>query len=157
MRLREKLIGAVVALASSVLLVSCAPEEQSCDPVAGVYQPIYVWRGGTCEFELPKTSVPLDGGASGFKMNTVMEFGRNIVTTVVHKGCTIRVTQEIVAKNGMVESTMNGGDIAVLSSKQLTGEVNYARFSPTMPQVEVCRGTYEATFTRPDSVAAPAY
>jgi hypothetical protein len=155
MGLREKLIS-IVVLAGSLLPMACAPEEEACDPVAGVYQPIYVARGGNCG-PVPQTAVPLDGGNSGVKMNTVMEFGRNIVTKVVHKGCSLRVTQEIVAKNGMLESTMNGGDIAVLSSKQLTGQVVYQRFTPTMPQTVMCEGVYEATFTRPDSVVAPSY
>lgn len=154
MRLREKLISAAVALASSVLLVSCAPEEEACEPVAGIYQPIYVARAGNCG-PVAATAVPLDGGNSGVKMNVVMEFGRNIVTTVVHKGCSLRVTQDITSKNGMMESKMDGGDIAVLSSKQLTGQVHYQRFTTTMPQVVACEGVYEATFTRPDSVVAP--
>jgi hypothetical protein len=154
MRLREKLISAAVALVSSVLLVSCAPEEESCDPVAGVYQPIYVARAGNCG-PVAATNVPLDGGSGGVQMNVVMEFGRNIITTVVHKGCSLRVTQDIMAKNGMLESSMNGGDIAVLSSKQLTGPVYYKRFTSTMPQTVACEGVYEATFTRPDSVVAP--
>jgi hypothetical protein len=154
MRLREKLIGAAVALASSVLLVSCAPEEQPCDPVAGVYVPIYVAREGNCG-PIAATDVPLDGGNSGVKMSIVMEFGRNIVTKVVHKGCSLSVKQDITAKNGMLESSMNGGDIHVLSSKQLTGPVYYQRFTSTMPQTIACEGVYEATFTRPDSVVAP--
>ena len=49
----------------------------------------------------------------------------------------------------------NGGDIAVLSSKQLTGQVYYKRFTSTLPQTVECEGVYDATFTRPDSVVAP--
>jgi hypothetical protein len=154
MGLRKNLICAALAFASSASLTACAPEDEKCEPVAGVYQPIYVARSGNCGPITPK-SLPLDGGAGGVKTSTVMEFGYNIVTMVVHKGCSIRVTQSIVTKEGMVESEMNGSDIAVHSSSQLSGQVSYTRFSPTMPQQAVCQGMYEATFTRPDSVVAP--
>jgi hypothetical protein len=111
-------------------------------------------RSGNCGPIAP-TSLPLDGGDSGFKTTTVMEFGRDIVTEVVHKGCSLRVKQEIMAKNGMRESTMTGSDMAVHNSKQLSGQVSYTRFTPTMPQQVACEGMYEAQFTRPDSVVAP--
>lgn len=157
MGLREKLNGAALALAAIAGLAACSPDEESCDPVAGVYQPMYVMRSGNCGPIAP-TSLPLDGGAGGVKTSTVMEFGRDIVTSVVHKGCTIRVTQEIVTRaTGMRESTIYGGDMAVHSSKQLSGQVSFTRFTPTMPQTVVCQGMYEATFTRPDSVVAPTY
>lgn len=154
MRLREKLISAVCALAGSSLLVSCAPEAQACDPVAGTYTPVYVVAGGNCG-PMPETKLPLDGGSGGVKTTTVMEFGRNIVTKVVHKGCTISVDQTIQAKSGMVESSMHGDYIEVHNSKQLSGTVHYERFTTTMPQAVECQGVYQATFTRPDSVVAP--
>jgi len=154
MGLREKLIGAALALVSSASFAACGPEDAMCDRVEGTYQPVYEMRTGNCGPVAP-TALPLDGGESGFKTNTIMEFGRDIITTVTHKGCTIRVKQEIMAKSGMLESAMNGGDIAVHSSKQLSGQVSYTRYTPTMPQQIACEGVYEATFTRPDSVVAP--
>lgn len=154
MGLREILIGAAIALTGGACLVACNPEEETCEHVDGTYQPVYVALTGNCG-PVAQTQVPLDGGASGFKTNTIMEFGRNIVTTVVHKGCTLRVTQDIMNKEGMLESSMNGGDIAVHSAAQLSGQVSYTRYTPTQPQQVACQGMYEATFTRPDSVVAP--
>jgi hypothetical protein len=156
MGLREKLIRAALVLVSSACFAACGPEDAMCDRVEGTYTPAYVMRTGTCGPVAP-TMLPLDGGESGFKTNTIMEFGRDIITEVTHKGCTIRVKQEIMAKNGMLESSMNGGDIVVHSSKQLSGQVKYTRFTPTDPQQVACEGVYEATFTRPDSVVAPTY
>jgi len=156
MELSEKLNRAALALAAIAGLASCAPEEESCDAVAGTYQPIYVMRSGNCG-EVAPTSLPLDGGESGVKTTTVMELGRDIVTSVVHTGCRLRVTQDIVSKQGMRESTMNGGEIAVHSSQQLSGQVHYQRFTLTVPQTMICEGMYEATFTRPDSVVGPTY
>jgi hypothetical protein len=154
MGLREKLIRAALVLVSSACFVACGPEDEMCDRVEGTYTPEYKMLTGTCGLVAP-TMLPLDGGESGFKTNTIMEFGRDIITTVTHKGCTIRVKQEIMAKSGMLESALNGGDIAVHSSKQLSGQVSYTRYTPTMPQQIECQGVYEATFTRPDSVVAP--
>jgi len=154
MGLREKLIGAALALVSSACVAACGPEEETCDRIAGTYQPTYVLRTGNCGPIAP-TALPLDGGDSGVKTNTIMEFGRDIVTMVVHKGCSLHVTQEIMAKNGMRESTMNGNDMAVHSSAQLSGPVSYTRFTATMPQQIECTGMYEASFKRPDSVVAP--
>lgn len=154
MRLREKLIGAALALVSSACFAACGPEEESCDRIAGTYQPTYTMLSGNCGPIAP-TALPLDGGESGVKTNTIMEFGRDIVTMVVHKGCWLSVTQEIMAKNGMRESTMNGSDLDVHSSKQLSGPVSYTRFTAAMPQEVECTGMYEASFTRPDSVVAP--
>lgn len=154
MGLREKLIGAALVLAGSASLQACNPDEESCDRVAGVYQPLYVFRSGNCG-EVASQSVPLDGGKGGVKMSTTVQFGRNIVTTVVHKGCSINVRQDIQGSNGFMESTMTGGDIAVHSSQQLSGQVSYTRYTATDPQQIACQGMYEATFTRPDSVVAP--
>lgn len=156
MGLRENLIGAALAIAGSVSFVACAPEDEMCEPVAGTYQPIYIARSGNCGPITPK-SLPMDGGSGGVKTTTVMEFGYNVVTMVVHKGCKISVNQSVVTKEGMVESTMDGDEVSVHSSAQLSGHVSYTRYTTVagMPQTIACQGMYEATFTRPDSVVAP--
>jgi len=148
MGLREMVLSAAFAAAGCAFL-SCTPEEEACDPVAGTYQPLYVPRSGNCG-PIMSMLVPLDGGEGGVRTTTEMQFGRNIVTMVVHKGCSLRVTQQVVTKEGVLESLMNGGDIAVHDSKSLSGQVSYVRYTPT--QDIACQGMYDATFTRPDSV-----
>jgi len=148
MGLREILMSAAFAAASSAFL-SCAPEEESCDAVEGTYEPLYVALAGNCGAIAPMR-LPLDGGAGGVRTNTEMQFGRNIVTMVVHKGCQLRVTQQVMTKEGVLESEMNGVDIEVHDAKTLSGQVDYRRYTPTMDVL--CAGTYSATFTRPDSV-----
>jgi hypothetical protein len=148
MGLREILMSAAFAAASSAFL-ACSPDEEICDPVAGTYQPLYVARAGNCGPITPMR-IPLDGGQGGVMTSTEMQFGRDVVTMVVHKGCTLRVTQQVVTPDGLLESQMNGGDIAVHSSRSLSGQVTFVRYTPTMEVA--CQGTYDATFTRPDSV-----
>lgn len=148
MGLREILMSAAFAAASSAFL-SCAPDEEVCDPVAGTYQPLYVATTGNCGPIAPML-VPLDGGSGGVRTTTEMQFGRDIVTMVVHKGCQLRVTQQVITKEGVMESQLDGGEIAVHSSKSLSGQVSFVRYTPTHDVA--CQGTYNATFTRPDSV-----
>ena len=148
MDLRQILMSAAV-IAASGALSSCAPEDEVCDPVDGTYEPLYTARTGDCGPIAPML-VPLDGGSRGVRTSTEMQFGRDIVTMVVHKGCTLRVTQQVLTKEGLLESMMNGGEITVHSSAQLSGVVEYVRYTPE--QQKACEGTYDATFTRPDSV-----
>lgn len=148
MGLRQILMSVALAAAGSAFL-SCAPEDEVCDAVEGTYQPLYVARTGNCG-PIEPMRVPLDGGSGGVRMSTEMQFGRDIVTMVVHKGCTLRVTQQVLSKEGLLESQMDGSEIEVHNSKQLSGQVSYVRYTPA--QEVACSGTYDATFTRPDSV-----
>jgi len=149
MGLRKIVFSSILAIASSGLS-SCAPEENVCDPIAGTYQPLYTPVSGNCGL-INAMRVPLDGGESGVKMHQEMQFGRDILTEVVHKGCTLRVTQHVY-QQGVLQSTMNGPELAVHSSKELSGQVSFTRFTATDPQQQACVGTYNATFTRPDGV-----
>jgi len=151
MGLRQLLISATV-VAASAALVSCSPDDEACDHVAGTYQPLYVPVSGNCG-PISTMAVPLDGGSGGVRTHMEMQFGRDVVTMVVHKGCTLRVTQQVLNKEGLLESQMNGGEIAVLNSKQLSGQVSFTRYPAT--QDVACAGMYDATFTRPDSVLVP--
>jgi len=149
MGLRKIVFSAVLVVASSGLS-SCAPEDGVCDPIAGTYQPLYIPVSGNCG-PITAMRVPLDGGVSGVKMHQETLFGRDIYTEVVHKGCELRVTQHVY-QQGVLESIMNGPSLAVHSSKELSGQVSFKRFTPTAPPQEACVGTYNATFTRPDGV-----
>jgi hypothetical protein len=132
------------------VLASCAPEEGVCDAVAGTYQPLYMQMAGNCG-PLNGARVPLDGGEGGVKTHQEMQFDKMVTTMVVHKGCTLRVTQE-VSLNGVLESRMNGEEIAVHNSNELSGQVTFTRFTNGVPQTELCAGLYTATFQRPNSI-----
>jgi hypothetical protein len=95
--------------------------------------------------------VPLDGGSGGVRTHQEMQFDRMITTTVVHKGCSVRVTQEI-SLYGVIESRLDG-EVAVHNSNELSGPVTFQRYTGMM--TEVCAGMYNATFSRPDSVFQP--
>lgn len=152
MELRAYLVGAVLAFAC-VALASCSPSDEACDPVAGTYQPLYVPMTGNCG-PISPIRVPLDGGAGGVRTHQEMQFDRMVTTMVVHKGCSLRVTQE-VSLYGVLESRLNGEDIAVHNSNELSGMVSFTRFTNGMPQTELCEGMYNATFRRPDLVFQP--
>ena len=92
-----------------------------CEPIAGTYQPLYIPVSGNCG-PITAMRVPLDGGVGGVKIHQEMQFGRDIYTEVVHKGCILRVTQQVY-QQGVLESTMSGPELAVHSSKELSGQV----------------------------------
>jgi len=152
MGLRAYFLRAVLAVAG-VALASCSPSDEVCDPVAGTYQPLYMQMTGNCG-PINAIRVPLDGGAGGVRTHQEMQFDRMITTMVVHKGCSLRVTQE-VSLYGVLESRLNGEDIAVHNSNELSGMVSFTRFTNGVPQSEICAGMYNATFRRPDSVFQP--
>lgn len=150
MGLRQVLMCTALAAVSTAMF-SCSPDDEMCERVEGIYQPLYVARSGNCG-PITGMSVPLDGGSGGVKTHMEMQFGRDVFTMVVHKGCSLRVSQQIYMQ-GVLQSEMYGDEIAVHSAKELVGQVEYKRFEGT-PQ-PTCIGMYDVTFKRPDTVLNP--
>jgi hypothetical protein len=134
---------------ASIAVAACSSSDEICDPVAGTYQPLYMPMNGNCG-PIANIRVPLDTGNASVKTHQEMQFDRLVTTEVIHKGCSVSVTQD-VSFAGVLESRMQG-EVAVHSSSELSGPVNFARFVNGDPTALSCAGTYNATFSRPDSV-----
>jgi len=119
---------------------------RQCD-LTGTYAVVLTPRAGNCGLVATPAKLTVPESTSGVVMRTEMEFGRNLVTSIVNKGCSLRLTHEVTTSSGLLESRLNAGDLALVSEGQLQGQATVERYTPTMPQTVACEGVYEMTMS----------
>jgi hypothetical protein len=120
--------------------------DRECD-LTGTYVVVLTPRAGNCGLVATPSRLTVPESTSGVVMHTEMEFGRNLVTSIVNKGCSLRLTHEVTTSSGLLESRLDAGDLALVSEGQLQGQATVQRYTPTMPQTVACEGVYEMTMS----------
>lgn len=135
-------------------LAGCGTEDASCPEVAGKYEPLYIPLSGTCGSIDRPYRVPFDGGENG--VNTIMErhVNMSITTEIVHKGCSVRMTQTVTDKDGRVASQIDGETIAIETQNELNGQVIMTVYDDV--GAVSCVGTYDALFTKNTTIIGAA-
>jgi hypothetical protein len=118
-----------------------------CD-LTGTYGVLLTVRAGNCGEVGDPSMLTVPESTSGIVMHTEMQFGRSLVTSTVNKGCSLRLTYEVLETNGTLSSTLNAGVLALVSEGRLEGQANVQRYAPTVPQTIACQGTYEMTMIK---------
>lgn len=145
-------------LLSSLFLLgtlgACAVDDTMCPAVSGVYEPTYTPLDGTCGFITSPNMLPFgESSGSGSIKTLENRLNDDVTTEVVHKGCTVRVSQTVATKEGILQSQIEGESIKVHNARELSGRVQYIRFN-AFNQIE-CQGNYEATIRKPTPLGIP--
>jgi hypothetical protein len=127
-------------------VAGCAVDDQACPAVDGVYVPQYQQVSGDCGPIASPNSVKFQGTSAGMVTTMETRLNEDVTTVIVHKGCTVRMTQQVALKSGQVQSQIDGESLRVRSASTLQGQVDYVRYDP-LSQV-ACQGRYNATFSK---------
>jgi hypothetical protein len=108
---------------------------------------MYVPLTGNCGFIDSPNMLPFgEGSGSGSIKTLENRLNDDVVTEVVRKGCTVRVSQVVATKQGIVQSQIEGESLKVHNARELSGQVKYLRFNELGV---ACEGTYEAQIRKP--------
>ena len=133
----------ILVLAALAAAVGCAPEEQACDEVMGVYQATYTYIDGNCAF-MQQTAGPFDM-TSRLSASTMMQVRVDdmITTEVIKKGCTVQITRKS-SREGATLWEMEGS-LNVESQDVLSGPMVRYEWANGL---QSCGGTYEVVMQR---------
>jgi hypothetical protein len=120
--------------------------DRQCD-LTGTYGVVLTQRAGNCGPVATPVMLTVPESTSGVVMHTEMQFDRNLVTSIVNKGCSLRLTHEVTTSSGLLESRLDAGDLQLVSEGQLQGQAIVQRYAPTLPQTVACEGIYEMTMS----------
>lgn len=147
-------IAVIATTLSTLASAGCTSELGSCPSVGGTFKAQYTKVSGDCrpayapgtpqEFCFQPLEVPFEGGESGINTEIVMRTNDVIETKIIMKGCEISMTQTV--RVGADPRDIMDGTIDVWSAEQLGGLVTREEYAPDNSMV--CRGVYEAVFTK---------
>jgi hypothetical protein len=133
----------ILVLAASVAAAGCAPEEQACDAVMGVYQGTYTYIDGNCAF-MQQTAGPFDMTSSQATSTMMLvRVDDMIITEVIKQGCTVQITRK-ASREGATLWQMEG-KLDVESEDVLSGPM--VRYE-WLNGAQVCGGTYDVMMQR---------
>jgi hypothetical protein len=133
---------------ASLLLTACGADEVKCPTVGGTFEPLYIPRNSNCAPLTSTYRVPFDGGNNGVNM-TYMNFANvEVVTEVVLKGCTVRMTQKVTDRDTKaLQLTIDGEALNIKNQNRIEGMVELVQYDEVAGTV-ACSGQYDATFTK---------
>jgi hypothetical protein len=118
-----------------------------CD-LTGTYFVLATAVSGNCGPLTSPAMLTVPESRSGVATETEMQFGRSLTTTVVLKGCSLRLAYDVVSSNGTLELSLSADDLQQVSEGLLQGRAFIERYAPTMPQTVACEGVYELTMSK---------
>jgi hypothetical protein len=122
--------------ADSGALVAEEDSAVECE-LTGDYEVILTMRSGNCgPAQVSRITIP----EAEVLTHTEMRFDVEVVTTTVLKGCSVRLTQEMVSRQGLLVSQLSASDLQLVSEGTLQGQAQLTRFQDN---AVICEGLYE--------------
>jgi hypothetical protein len=134
----KKILRSVLAGGLAVMgLMACGGDEGICPRVAGVYEPLYVARSGTCGPLNDANYVPIQNDIQIQKFANV-----DVETETIVMGCSLKMTQIVRDKMGIPQKRIDGSALDVQSSNKVEGMITLTRYDALGNPV--CWGEYDA-------------
>ena len=135
---RGRLVVSLALLLASTA-AGCGQEDGTCPAVAGVYQPLYQVRSGTCG---PVASdqvnyVPIMNDIQIQKFANV-----DVETETIVMGCSLNMTQIVRTKTGLPTQQIYGNALDVRNSNLVSGMITLTRYDDAGNMA--CSGEYDA-------------
>ena len=134
-----------MADAAAPMDVADAEPQCAMSELTGTYDVTLVITAGNCGEQTEPATLSVPESQSGFLTNVVMSAGADLTTTTVIKGCSLRLTYEVTSQGGLLTSTLNAGDLALVSEGLLQGQAQLTLYTTGTPQMIACQGTYDMT------------
>jgi len=136
----------IFSMADAGAPMDVADAEPQCamSELTGMYGVTLVMRAGNCGEQTEPATLSFPESQSGFLTNLEMRAGTDLTTTTVIKGCSLRLTYEVL-REGLLTSTLSAGDLELVSEGLLEGQAQLTLYTTSTPQMVACQGTYDMT------------